>query len=241
MSKAITIAVGYYDRTRPLIDGSIRVEGFETHVASGDLEEIFSQAFTSAPHDVTELSFSNFLIASSRGECPYLALPIFPSRSFRHSAIYIRSDRGIRSPVDLRGKRIGSREYSNTASMVVRGILSDEYGFIPGQSQWVIGDVDHVERQAIDESRRLERDTMRRAHDRGARHGRIRAGALKCDRRVARDGNGLRIVCTDEASHGVHHRPQHGRRHRFVREERPGGQREAGNSTRGSCGHVRRE
>jgi 4,5-dihydroxyphthalate decarboxylase len=146
----ISIAVGAYDRTAALLDGSVQVEGFNTDFIAGDLEEIFAQAFSSAPFGVTELSFSNFLISSARGTCPYIALPIFPSRSFRHSAIYLRSDAGINSPADLRGKRIGTREYSNTLSLVVRGILADEYGFAPEKNEWLIGDVDHVERQTID-------------------------------------------------------------------------------------------
>jgi len=146
----ISIAVGAYDRTAALLDGSVQVEGFDTGFIAGDLEEIFAQAFSSAPFEVTELSFSNFLISSARGTCPYIALPIFPSRSFRHSAIYLRSDAGINSPADLRGKRIGTREYSNTLSLVVRGILADEYGFSPDTNEWLIGDVDHVERQTID-------------------------------------------------------------------------------------------
>jgi 4,5-dihydroxyphthalate decarboxylase len=146
----ITIAVGTYDRTAALLDGSIQVEGFNSQFVSGDLEAIFAEAFSTAPFAVTELSFSNFLISSARGTCPYIALPIFPSRSFRHSAIYIRSDAEIKSPADLRGKRIGTREYSNTVSLVVRGILTDEYGFAPEANEWLIGDVDHLERQTID-------------------------------------------------------------------------------------------
>ena len=146
----ISIAVGAYDRTAALLDGSVQVEGFNTFFIAGDLEEIFAQAFSSAQFEVTELSFSNFLISSARGTCPYIALPIFPSRSFRHSAIYLRSDAGIKSPNDLQGKRIGTREYSNTLSLVVRGILADEYGFSPEKNEWLIGDIDHVERQTID-------------------------------------------------------------------------------------------
>lgn len=146
----ISIAVGAYDRTAALLDGSVQVEGFNTNFIAGDLEEIFAQAFSSAPYEVTELSFSNFLISSARGTCPYIALPIFPSRSFRHSAIYLRSDAGINSTADLRGKRIGTREYSNTLSLVVRGILADEYGFAPETNEWLIGDIDHVERQTIE-------------------------------------------------------------------------------------------
>jgi 4,5-dihydroxyphthalate decarboxylase len=146
----INIAVGDYDRTAPLLNGSVHVAGFNADFVAGDLEEIFAQAFGSAPFAVTELSFSNFLISSARGNCPYLALPIFPSRSFRHSAIYLRTDAGISSPADLKGKRIGTREYSNTLSLVVRGILADEYDYQPETSDWLVGDIDHLERQAID-------------------------------------------------------------------------------------------
>lgn len=143
------IAIGDYDRTRPLINGTVCIPGFSANIITGNLEDIFSQAFSKAPYDVTELSLSNYLITSSRNECPYVALPIFPSRSFRHSAIYIRSNSGIQSPLDLCGKIIGCREYSNTATMVVRGLLSDEYGLKPESCHWVIGDVDHVERSYI--------------------------------------------------------------------------------------------
>lgn len=149
-SAPIRVVVGNYDRTRPLLDGAVEVPGFSTQVITGDLEEIFAKAFGAAEYEVTELSFSNFLIASVRGDCPYIALPIFPSRSFRHSAIYVRRDSGITTPADLAGKRIGTREYSNTLSLVVRGILSDEYGFKPEDSQWLVGDVDHLERTSID-------------------------------------------------------------------------------------------
>lgn len=150
MGEALCIAVGDYDRTRQLLNGGISVAGFSAKFAAGDLEEIFAQAFSTAPFEVTELSFSNFLIASVRGDCPYVGLPVFPSRSFRHSAIYVRSGAGITSPADLKGKRIGTREYSNTLSLVARGILADEYGYAPGSSEWLIGDLDHIERENID-------------------------------------------------------------------------------------------
>ncbi len=146
----IRIAVGDCDRTQALTDGRITVAGHDATIEIGDLETIFSQAFQTAEYEVTELSFSNFLITSTRGDCPYLALPIFPSRSFRHSAIYIRTDSGIRAPADLVGKRIGVREYSNTAALVVRGVLTDEYGFDPLKNDWYVGDIDHHERDDID-------------------------------------------------------------------------------------------
>ena len=150
MGEALGVAVGDYDRTRQLLNGTVPVAGFRAKFAAGDLEEIFAQAFSTAPFAVTELSFSNFLIASVRGNCPYVGLPIFPSRSFRHSAIYVRAGAGITSPADLKGKRIGTREYSNTLSLVARGILADEYDYAPGSSEWLIGDLDHIERENID-------------------------------------------------------------------------------------------
>jgi 4,5-dihydroxyphthalate decarboxylase len=149
-SRPITVAVGDYDRTRELLNGAVGVPGFDARFITGDLEEMFAKAFGPADHEVTEISFSNYLISTLRGECAYVALPLFPSRSFRHSAIYVRPGSGIASPRDLAGKRIGTREYSNTLSLVARGILADEYGFAPQDSQWIVGDVDHVERESID-------------------------------------------------------------------------------------------
>lgn len=145
----LTGAVGDFDRTRPLIDGRARVADFEVDWQSGDLESIFSRAFERAELDITELSFSNFLIASAKGGCPYVALPVFPTRCFRHHAMFIRSDRGIRQPQDLEGKRIGLREYTNTASLVVRGILAGYYGVNLERIRWVVGDIDRRERNAI--------------------------------------------------------------------------------------------
>lgn len=142
----LTAAVGDFDRTRPIIDGRVRVEGFDIAWQSGDLESIFSRAFETAEADATELSFGNFLVATARGGCPYIGLPVFPSRSFRQHAIFIRNDRGIRTPRDLEGKRIGLREYTNTASLVARGALDTFYGVDLSRIRWVVGDIDRRER-----------------------------------------------------------------------------------------------
>ena len=123
MTDAITIAVGAYDRTLPLMAGIIAVEGIEARYSTAPLEEIFARAFDEQAYDVAELSCSNYLYLSSIGQSPYIALPIFPSRAFRHSAIYIRTDRGIRTPRDLAGRVVGVREYSMTAALVARGVL----------------------------------------------------------------------------------------------------------------------
>ena len=142
----LTGALGDFDRTRALLDGRARIAGFDVEWQSGELESIFSRAFEHAELDTTELSFSNFLIATAKGACPYVALPIFPTRCFRHHALFIRGDRGIRAPRDLEGKRIGLREYTNTASLVLRGILAGYYGVKLERIRWVVGDVDKRER-----------------------------------------------------------------------------------------------
>ncbi len=110
---------------------------------------MFARAFTSADFDVTELSFSRYIANTARGTSPYIGIPVFTSRVFRHSAIYIRTDRGIARPEDLRGRRAGVREYANTASLVARGMLEDEYGVRAGDLHWRVGDVDHAERENI--------------------------------------------------------------------------------------------
>jgi 4,5-dihydroxyphthalate decarboxylase len=145
----LTGALGDFDRTRALLDGRVRVAGFDVEWQSGALEAIFARAFDNAELDITELSFSNFLIATANGGCPYAALPVFPTRCFRHHALFIRGDRGIRAPADLEGKRIGLREYTNTASLVLRGILAGYYGVKLERIRWVVGDVDKRERTTI--------------------------------------------------------------------------------------------
>jgi 4,5-dihydroxyphthalate decarboxylase len=139
-------ALGDFDRTRPLLDGRVRVAGFDIEWQTGELESLFSRAFEGAELDITELSFSNFLIATAKGGSPYIALPVFPTRSFRHHALFIRGDRGIRTPRDLEGKRVGLREYTNTASLVLRGILASYYGVDLSRIRWVVGDIDKRER-----------------------------------------------------------------------------------------------
>ncbi len=142
----ITAAVGDFDRTRPLLDGRVAVEGFDVAWTSGELESIFSRAFETAEFDVTELSFSNFVIATQKGGSPYAGLPIFPTRCFRQHAIYMRTDRGMAVPRDLEGRRVGLREYTNTASVAARGALQTFYGVDLAKVHWVVGDVNKRER-----------------------------------------------------------------------------------------------
>jgi 4,5-dihydroxyphthalate decarboxylase len=136
----ITLACGDYDRVRALHDGSVRIEGCDVNFLNLDPEELFFRAYRNQEFDVCELSMSSYMLNLSRGAAtPYVALPVFISRTFRHSAIYIRTDRGIRSASDLKGKRIGVPEYQVTAALWVRALLSQEYGVEPWDFEWLQG------------------------------------------------------------------------------------------------------
>jgi len=133
----ITIATWDYDRVRALVDGRVRVEGCEVNYLTIPVEEVFERAFFHSEFDVAEIGFSPYLIALSRGATPYVAIPVFLSRMFRHSVVYIRTDRGIQGPADLRGKRIGVPEYQMSAVLWFRGYLQDEYGVAASDINWV--------------------------------------------------------------------------------------------------------
>ena len=140
MSKLrLSIAVGNYDRVRPLIDGDVQIEGVDPFILPQDPEEIFFRAFRHADYDICELSLSSYSVKTAAGTSPYVAVPIFPSRAFRHTSIYIRTDRGIRAPADLKGKRVGVPEYQLTANVWVRLFLEQDYGLKPSDVAWVRG------------------------------------------------------------------------------------------------------
>src|SRR5580704_8473528 len=123
----ITIACGNYDRTRAIRDGRVKVEGCAVTYLPLYPEEIFFRAFRYQEFDVSEISFSSFIRTVAAGNSAYVGIPAFVSRIFRHSGIYIRADAGIRSPADLRGKRIGLPEYQITAVNWMRGMMQHEY------------------------------------------------------------------------------------------------------------------
>ncbi|MCC6472145.1 MAG: ABC transporter substrate-binding protein [Burkholderiales bacterium] len=133
---AITIASWNYDRVQAIIDGRVQVEGCEVNYLALRPEETFHRAYINREFEVSEIGFSNHIIATSRGEADYVALPVFLSRLFRHSAIYIRTDRDIRGPEDLAGRKVGVPEYQMTAALWVRGMLQDLYGVKPQGIQW---------------------------------------------------------------------------------------------------------
>jgi 4,5-dihydroxyphthalate decarboxylase len=143
----ITVATWDYDRVRPLTDGRVSIEGCEVNHLTMPVEECFERAYFHGEFEVAEIGFSPYLIALSRGICPYVAVPVFLSRMFRHSAVYIRTDRGIAGPADLRGKRIGVPEYQMSAVMWFRGHLQDEFGIAAKDINWVQGGLENPGRR----------------------------------------------------------------------------------------------
>lgn len=133
--------MGDYDRNRALYDAAVQIDGVDPTYMLLNPEEMFFRAFRFQDFDVSELSFSSYLVKHANGDCPYVALPIFLSRAFRHTSIYVRKDR-IRTPQDLKGKRIGIPEYQLTANVWARALLQDDYGVSPSDVTWVRGGID---------------------------------------------------------------------------------------------------
>ena len=144
MSKLkLSVAMGNYDRTRPLVDGEVQIAGADPTYLLLSPEEMFFRAFRNVEFDVSELSLSSFAVKTAAGTNPYVGVPVFPSRAFRHTSICVRSDRGINQPADLKGRRVGTPEYQLTACVWARALLQDEYGVSPSEITWVRGGMEH--------------------------------------------------------------------------------------------------
>jgi 4,5-dihydroxyphthalate decarboxylase len=128
-----------YDRTRLLMDGRIQIEGIDLNYLNLPIEETFFRMMRHEEFDVAEMSLSSYVVSLFREDPPFIAIPVFVSRSFRHSGIYINTESGIGTPIDLIGKRIGNPEYQLTAIVWIRGILSDEYCVPIGSVRYFTG------------------------------------------------------------------------------------------------------
>jgi 4,5-dihydroxyphthalate decarboxylase len=146
---ALTIACNDYDRTRALSEGQVLVEGCDINVINLGSEEVFYRTHRGAQFDVCEMSMSRYLINTGRGESSYVAIPVFLSRTFRHSAIYIRTDRNIATAADLKGRAVGVPEYQMTAALWVRGLLEDQFGVRPADIRWRNGGLEMAGRTEL--------------------------------------------------------------------------------------------
>ena len=140
---AVTVACGPYDRMDAIKHGFIKPEGIDiTYVEIQSPPEIFARMLKTKSFDVAEMSSAHYITMKSRGNFPYIALPVFPSRLFRHGFIFLNRNSGIKEPKDLAEKRIAVQEYRQSAGVWIRGILHEEYGVDFSDVTWVEGGVD---------------------------------------------------------------------------------------------------
>ena len=145
----VTLCCWDYDRTLPLLDGRVAIAGVEPSFTVLNPVDAFARASSTAEFDVTELSLSYHIIAVANGSAAYAGIPVFLSRTYRHSIVYVNTDKGINAPADLKGKTIGLPQYDMTAAVVIRGLLRDRYGVHPTDVAWRVGDLHTLERPSL--------------------------------------------------------------------------------------------
>jgi 4,5-dihydroxyphthalate decarboxylase len=135
----LTLACWDYDRTRALADGRVAPEGIDLNLLPLDVEETFFRMLRGREFDAAEMSLSSYCVSLLRDDPAFVAIPVFPSRFFRHGCIFVSTRSGIRQPADLIGRRIGVPEYQMTAPVWIRGLLADDYGVDPASVQYFTG------------------------------------------------------------------------------------------------------
>lgn len=139
----LTLAVVDCEHARDVISGVVRADGITlTPLVFPSIEEITFRFTRTLDWDVSELSFGKYVALTSQGDAPMVAIPVFPSRAHRHSAIFVRREAGIRAPKDLEGRAIGIPEWAQTAGIYVRGFLAEHYGVDLSAIDWVQAGVD---------------------------------------------------------------------------------------------------
>ncbi len=143
-ARKLDIAFGDYNRTSALMNGAVTIDGVDASFHTARIvTEIFEGMIRRRAYDVAELGWTYYLRTFADGPSPFIAIPVFPNRAFRHSAIYVNKASGITRPEDLVGKRIGELAlYGHDAGVMPKGILSDEHGFRPECNRWIVGGID---------------------------------------------------------------------------------------------------
>ena len=148
----LSFACWNYDRTRALMDGSVQPDGIDLNYLNMPVEETFFRMIRNAEFDVAEMSLSSYTVSLFREQRRFVAIPVFPSRFFRHSCIYVHADSGIHEAKDLIGKRVGVPEFQMTAPVWIRGILNEHYGVPVDSVQYLTGgeeEPNRIEKQAL--------------------------------------------------------------------------------------------
>lgn len=149
----LSFACGDYDRTRALEEGTVRPDGIELTCLRLPVEETFFRMMRHREFDVAEMSLSSYVLSLQADPSPFVALPVFTSRQFRHGGIYVNADAGVERPEDLRGKVVGTPEYQLTAGVWIRGILADRHGVPVDSVRYLTGGQEtagRIEKAALD-------------------------------------------------------------------------------------------
>lgn len=139
MTLSLSFACPPYDRILPVAQGEIVPQGIRLNYLALEVEEVFWRQLRNKEFDVSESSLSSYVMLRSRGDERFLAIPVFTSRFFRHSCVFVNNQKGIQRPQDLEGKTVGLPEYQITAVVWLRGIFQDEYGVLPQNMHWRSG------------------------------------------------------------------------------------------------------
>jgi 4,5-dihydroxyphthalate decarboxylase len=142
----LNFACGPYDRTEALRDGSIQPDGIDLNYLTMQPAEIFWRMLQFNEFQACEMSLSNTTTMRSLKDPPFIAIPVYPSRVFRHGYFFINTTKGIEKGSDLKGKRGGVPEYSMTAAVYMRGVMQHEFGVKPTDVEWVQGRTDRLGR-----------------------------------------------------------------------------------------------
>jgi 4,5-dihydroxyphthalate decarboxylase len=133
----LTMATADYDHIRDLVHGVVRADGIALTPFVLEVEEIFHRFIKHLEWDISEVSFAKYTSLTAQGGVSMVAIPVFPSRVFRHSSLYVRTDRGIAGPKDLEGRTVGIPEWAQTAGIYARGLLAEYYGVDLTKIRWV--------------------------------------------------------------------------------------------------------
>ncbi len=149
----LTFACGDYDRTRALADGTVRASGIELNYLQLPVEETFFRMVRHQEFDLAELSLSSYVVSLQQEQPPFVGLPVFTSRMFRHGAIFVHRDAGIHAPADLVGKTVGTPEFQLSACVWIRGILEEHHGVPVTSVRYVTGGLEapgRIEKATLD-------------------------------------------------------------------------------------------
>jgi 4,5-dihydroxyphthalate decarboxylase len=135
----LTLACWNYDRTRPLMDGRVKPDGIDLDLRVMRPRDAFPRMLKAQEFQASEMSLASYVSLKGQGDCPFVAIPVALSKIFRHDCIYVRPDAGIRTPCDLKGKRVGAMQYASTGVVYIRGLLQHDYDVHARDMNWFIG------------------------------------------------------------------------------------------------------